>query len=1123
MTYFWSKWPVVALLTVGATALIQGVVESFFGPGPTLIYYLPAVTIAAWLGGLKSGLLAIVLATLWCDVRYLSPAGLFQISNFNVLTRLLILWFHGILVSLIMESLHSSRRRSEASRRQVEILRDQLWMTEAKLKDLVDHSATVISVKDLEGRYQLANRAFEGLLGDQGQTVVGSTDFDLFPGQIAEKHRAEDQLVLASGKALEFEDSIPIGERDQTFLTLKFPLRGSNGAPYAVGSFSTNISARKIHEEQLRKSEEEFRLLADSIPQLVWIANETGSIFWFNRQTYEYTGKTFEELQGWGWVSVYPPAEVPSMTARWKATIASGKPYEGGLPIRGADGVFRNFLSRVNPVKNHDGQIIRWFGTSTDISERTKSEMTNARLAAIVESSEDAIVGKDLEGVITSWNAAAERLFGYTAGEVIGKNVTLIIPPDRLGEESEILGRVRRGIPVDHYETVRRRKDGSLVDVSLTVSPVRNAKGEVIGASKIARDITEIKRAESVLLENLKLREQFAKVAESVPGVVHTFRMTPDGRSCMPFATIRIEDLYGFPVSELAKDFSPVYSQVHKDDRKQMVADVDEAFQNQRNWHGKFRYNHPIKGMRWIEGWSSSQLESDGSVLWHGLLMDVTEVEEAKLAKQESLILARSILESLASHIAVLDENGIVVNVNQAWRRFAEENGGETQLAEGVDYFLACLNAYGDSQEIALTVVAGIKEVIAGQRPSFEVEYPCHSPRERRWFVCRVTPFLEEGPKHVVVAHTNITALKETEERLLSRERMLAQSQIMAHVGSWELELSDLSNLNANTLRWSDECMRIFGYEPNTVEITRELFFKAVDPDHRTRIESDIARLIADGTTYRFEHRIRRPDGTERYVEEWGEILKETENEHPRIIGTTQDITERKEAENALKKSADLLENLWSQLLQAQEDERRRIARELHDELGQSLTALKINLQQIHDGCTDGEARLVDSIEISSQALQQVRGMALDLRPSILDDLGLVAALRWFVSRQAQRTGLIGRFIAEPDNLRLDLELETVCFRIVQGALTNVARHARAKSFSVELLLRPEAVLLNVRDDGVGFDLKSTFQSVISGNSLGLAGMRERVEMIGGTIEFLSQPGDGTEIRMHFPHGKKAE
>ena len=136
-----------------------------------------------------------------------------------------------------------------------------------------------------------------------------------------------------------------------------------------------------------------------------------------------------------------------------------------------------------------------------DVTERRRAEEAQARLAAIVESSDDAIVSKTLDGVIRSWNAGAERLFGYTAAEAVGRPITLIIPPERLDEERAILERLRRGERVEHFETVRVAKDGRRLDISLTVSPVRDGDGRVIGASKVARDITERKRAEEALRE----------------------------------------------------------------------------------------------------------------------------------------------------------------------------------------------------------------------------------------------------------------------------------------------------------------------------------------------------------------------------------------------------------------------------------------------------------------------------------------------------------------------------------------------------------------------------------------------------------------------------------------------
>src|SRR5262245_12777967 len=137
---------------------------------------------------------------------------------------------------------------------------------------------------------------------------------------------------------------------------------------------------------------------------------------------------------------------------------------------------------------------------------------TEARLAAIVSSSDDAIISKDLNGVIQSWNRGAEKVFGYTAEEAIGRNITIVIPEDRLGEETEVLARIRAGLPVDHFETIRRRKDGELINISLTVSPIRDTTGRIVGASKVARDVTAQRRLQDQLEAANRAKDEFLAV-----------------------------------------------------------------------------------------------------------------------------------------------------------------------------------------------------------------------------------------------------------------------------------------------------------------------------------------------------------------------------------------------------------------------------------------------------------------------------------------------------------------------------------------------------------------------------------------------------------------------------------
>jgi PAS domain S-box-containing protein len=232
------------------------------------------------------------------------------------------------------------------------------------------------------------------------------------------------------------------------------------------------------------------------------------------------------------------------------------------------------------------------------------------------------------------------------------------------------------------------------------------------------------------------------------------------------------------------------------------------------------------------------------------------------------------------------------------------------------------------------------------------------------------------------------------------------------------------------------------------------------------------------------------------------------------VQGTARDITERKQAQYALQ--------IFSrQLIEAQEDERRRIARELHDQIGQVLTAVKMNLHTVQRVCNTPEAGayIKDNIEAVDEALRLVRDLSVDLRPPLLDDFGLVTALRWYVDRYAKRTGIGAEVLVElqDPNERFSRELETACFRIAQEALTNVVRHARATSVSVRLVKDEDLLMLSVKDDGVGFDPEALSRRAPRAATLGLLGMQERAHAVGGIVEIESAISKGTEIRLNVP------
>jgi signal transduction histidine kinase len=212
------------------------------------------------------------------------------------------------------------------------------------------------------------------------------------------------------------------------------------------------------------------------------------------------------------------------------------------------------------------------------------------------------------------------------------------------------------------------------------------------------------------------------------------------------------------------------------------------------------------------------------------------------------------------------------------------------------------------------------------------------------------------------------------------------------------------------------------------------------------------------------------------------------------------------------------LQALSRRLVEAQESERRRIARELHDEVGQSLTAAEMNLQAaLQDGGTQPSQHLRTASEVLQRVLDQVHDLCLDLRPSMLDDLGLEPALRWYTHRQAELLGISVEFHADAIDFRLDPMIETECFRVAQEALTNVVRHSGARRLTVEMTRADGFLHLRVKDDGAGFDLAQRRLEVVQAGRLGLLGMEERAGLAGGGFQLRTAPGQGTEVHAWFP------
>lgn len=260
--------------------------------------------------------------------------------------------------------------------------------------------------------------------------------------------------------------------------------------------------AEKLSHE-IEARETHFRLLAETIPHMVWAAGPDGQVEYCNQRWFEYTGLAQGPGQRW-FDRVHPDDERVTRIA-WRASLANGKTFSAQLRLRDAGNGYRWHLGRALALRNEHGTIVRWLGTFTDVDDQKRAEEAIVRLATIVETSEDAIFSKDLDGYIKSWNRGAEKMYGYLSQEMIGQHVSILSPPERRGEIEGIIGSIRSGQSIEHIESTRVRKDGTPIEVSLSVSPIRDAGGTITGASVIARDVTERNRAAEALRKTEKL------------------------------------------------------------------------------------------------------------------------------------------------------------------------------------------------------------------------------------------------------------------------------------------------------------------------------------------------------------------------------------------------------------------------------------------------------------------------------------------------------------------------------------------------------------------------------------------------------------------------------------------
>jgi PAS domain S-box-containing protein len=401
--------------------------------------------------------------------------------------------------------------------------------SEERLRQFIDEAPVAIAMLDTEMRYLAASRRWLAAFGVSNQSLAGRSHYEVFP-EIPERWKQVHRRCLAG--AVERADEDVFQRADGTRHWVRWEVRPWYATPGKIGGlviFSEEITARQEALEALRQSEERFRTMANAIPQLAWIARADGHIFWYNRRWYEYTGTTPEQMTGGGWQGVHDPQVLPKVLEQWRRSIATGEPFDMEIPLRGADGRFCPFLTRVMPLKDEEGRVTLWFGTNTDITELRERERALARQARLIDLAPAATLVRRPDGTITFWSQGAERLYGLPREEALGRRTNDLLRTEFPEPLESIVARLQGGGTwsgeLRHYT-----RDGRQLVVESYWLAELNANGKVEELLESNTDITERKRLQAHLEEVVE--ERTAKLHEALADLEHmSYSMVHDMRA----------------------------------------------------------------------------------------------------------------------------------------------------------------------------------------------------------------------------------------------------------------------------------------------------------------------------------------------------------------------------------------------------------------------------------------------------------------------------------------------------------------------------------------------------------------------------------------------------------------
>ncbi|HYE99934.1 MAG TPA: PAS domain S-box protein, partial [Planctomycetota bacterium] len=396
------------------------------------------------------------------------------------------------------------------------LYRHALQASDDRYSALIRHIPDVTWTADEQGRFLFVSPNLKKMCGLTSEEAckAGVGWGDRIHPDDRSRVQAAFRALVESGTPYETEYRLRTTRETWVRVSDRAEAPRRTGGRLRVHGVLSDVTRRWEAEEELRASRMRLQAIFDNAQEAIFLVSDQGVYVDANPAAAALTGYSREELKGMRVGSFSAPESASTTLTLWKSLCTNGR-IEGEVELRRRDGTLVNaeYRAVAHVLPGLHLSILR------DVTERKKAEEARARLAAVAESAPDAIVSKTLDGIVTSWNRGAETIFGYTAAEAVGRSITFLFPPDRLEEEADILRRVTSGEVISDYETRRVRKDGREIDVSLTISPIRDNAGRLTGISKIARDVTRHKRLE----EQVRHSQKMEAVGRLAGGIAHDF------------------------------------------------------------------------------------------------------------------------------------------------------------------------------------------------------------------------------------------------------------------------------------------------------------------------------------------------------------------------------------------------------------------------------------------------------------------------------------------------------------------------------------------------------------------------------------------------------------------------